>query len=139
MIDWSPESNRLVVAGDAEPGADLRRELNLYLVDLDGTRQLLGGGYYLSSPIWSPRGDQIAFIAPNGLDAGLIERLWVVSMSGGGPRCLTADLDLAVNDTVINDMRAGHDTRIAWSSAVSSSPGTWVSSATAMPMSSATP
>jgi dipeptidyl aminopeptidase/acylaminoacyl peptidase len=115
-FDWSPESNRLVVAGDAEPGADLRRELNLYLVDLDGTRQLLGGGYYLSSPIWSPRGDQIAFIAPNGLDAGLIERLWVVSMSGGGPRCLTADLDLAVNDTVINDMRAGHDTRIAWSS-----------------------
>jgi dipeptidyl aminopeptidase/acylaminoacyl peptidase/pSer/pThr/pTyr-binding forkhead associated (FHA) protein len=115
-FDWSPESNRLVVAGDAEPGADLRRELNLYLVDLDGTRQLLGGGYYLSSPIWSPRGDQIAFIAPNGLDAGLIERLWVVSMSGGGPRCLTAELDLAVNDTVINDMRAGHDTRIAWSS-----------------------
>jgi dipeptidyl aminopeptidase/acylaminoacyl peptidase len=113
---WSPESNRLVVAGDAEPGADLRRELNLYLVDLDGTRQLLGGGYYLSTPIWSPRGDEIAFIAPNGLDAGLLERLWVVSLSGGGPRCLTADLDLAVNDTVGNDMRAGHDTRIMWNS-----------------------
>lgn len=115
-FDWSPESNRLVVAGNAEPGADLRRELNLYLVDLDGKRQLLGGGYYLSSPIWSPGGDQIAFIAPNGLDGGLLERLWVVSLIGGGPDCLTANLDLAVNDSVINDMRAGHDTRIAWSS-----------------------
>ena len=115
-FDWSPESNRLVVAGNAEPGADLRRELNLYLVDLDGTRQLLGGGYYLRSPIWSPRGDEIGFIAPNGLDAGLLERLWVVSLSGGGPRCLTAHLDLAVNDTVANDMRAGHDTRIMWNS-----------------------
>ncbi len=128
-FDWSPESNRLVVAGNAEPGADLRRELNLYLVDLDGTRQLLGGGYYLSSPIWSPRGDEIAFIAPNGLDAGLLERLWVVSLSGGGPRCLTAGFDQAVNDTVINDMRAGHDTRITWDSQgdriyfLSSSPG----------------
>jgi acylaminoacyl-peptidase len=128
-FDWSPDSTRLVVAGNMEPGADLRRELNLYLVDLEGTIQLLGGGYYLSSPIWSPRGDDIAFIAPNGLDVGLIERLWVVSLSGGGPRCLTADLDLAVNDTVINDMRAGHDTRTTWSDAgdriyfVASSPG----------------
>jgi dipeptidyl aminopeptidase/acylaminoacyl peptidase/pSer/pThr/pTyr-binding forkhead associated (FHA) protein len=128
-FDWSPDSTRLVVAGNAEPDADLRRELNLYLVDLEGKRQLLGGGYYLGSPIWSPGGDQIAFIAPNGLDAGLIERLWVVSLNGGGPRCLTAELDLAVNDSVINDMRSGHDTRVTWSAAgdriyfVASAPG----------------
>ncbi len=114
-FDWSPESTRLVVAGNAEPGADLQRELNLYMVDLDGNRTRLGGGFYLSSPIWSPKGDQIAFIAPNGLDVGLLERLWVVPLSGGGPRCLTANFDQAVNDSVINDMRAGHSTRICWS------------------------
>ena len=57
----------------------------------------------------------IAFIAPNGLDAGLIERLWVVPLAGGGPRCLTLNLDQAVNDSVINDMRSGHSTRVAWS------------------------
>src|SRR5206468_9564003 len=34
---------------------------------------------------------------------------------GGGPRCLTADFDQAVNDSVINDMRAGHATRVIWS------------------------
>src|SRR3989441_2083147 len=112
--DWSPDSTRLVVAGNAEPEADLQRELNLYLVDLQATRLRLGGGFYLSSPIWSPKGDQIAFIAPNGLDVGLLERLWVVPLSGGGPRCLTADFDQAVNDSVINDMRAGHATRICW-------------------------
>src|SRR5437667_5159816 len=112
--DWSPDSTRLVVAGNAEPEADLQRELNLYLVDLQANRLRLGGGFYLSSPIWSPKGDQIAFIAPNGLDVGLLERLWVVPLSGGGPRCLTADFDQAVNDSVINDMRAGHATRICW-------------------------
>ncbi|MGA8922013.1 MAG: prolyl oligopeptidase family serine peptidase, partial [Candidatus Dormiibacterota bacterium] len=114
-FDWAPDSTRLVVAGNAEPGADLQRELNLYLVDLGANRQRLGGGFQLSSPIWSPRGDQIAFIAPNGLDAGLLERLWVVPLTGGGPRCLTAGFDQGVNDSVITDMRAGHGTRVRWS------------------------
>src|SRR5579864_4096145 len=81
-FDWSPDSTRLVVAGNAEPNADLQREVNLYLVDLGANRRRLGGGFYMSSPIWSPRGDEIAFIAPNGLDAGLIERMWVVPLSG---------------------------------------------------------
>ncbi len=113
--DWAPDGVRLVVAGNAEPGADLQRELNLYLVDVEANRVRLGGGFYLSSPIWSPKGDQIAFVAPNGLDVGLLERLWVVPLAGGGPRCLTSNLDQAVNDSVINDMRSGHATRVMWS------------------------
>jgi dipeptidyl aminopeptidase/acylaminoacyl peptidase len=113
-FDWSPDAMRLVTSGNAEPGADLQRELNLYLVDLAGNRQRLGGGFYLSSPTWSPRGDLIAFIAPNGLDAGLLERLWVVPMTGEGPRCLTSAFDLGVNDSVITDMRAGHGSRLCW-------------------------
>src|SRR5882672_2649766 len=114
-FDWSPDGMRLVASGNAEPGADLQRELNLYLVDLAGNRQRLGGGFYLSSPTWSPRGDLIAFIAPNGLDAGLLERLWVVPLTGEGPRCLTSAFDLGVNDSVITDMRAGHGSRLCWS------------------------
>src|SRR5213078_2875594 len=114
-FDWSPDGTRLVVAGNAELGADLQRELNLYLVDLNANLVRLGGGFYLSSPIWSPKGDTIAFIAPNGLDAGLLERMWVVPLAGGGPRCLTPNFDQAVNDSVINDMRAGHATRVIWS------------------------
>ena len=113
-FDWSPDSTRIVVAGNAEPNGDLQRELHLYLVDLESKMVRLGGGFYLTSPIWSPKGDQIAFLAPNGLDVGLNERLWVVPVAGGGPRCLTADFDQAVNDSVINDMRAGHLTRVMW-------------------------
>jgi dipeptidyl aminopeptidase/acylaminoacyl peptidase len=114
-FDWSPDSSRLVISGNAEPGADLQREVHLYLVDLDANRAHLGGGFYLSSPIWSPRGDLIAFIAPSGLDVGLLERLWVVPLTGSGPRCLTPEFDQAVTDSVINDMRSGHATRVTWS------------------------
>ena len=114
-FDWSPDGDRLVVAGNAEPNADLQRALNLYLVDLAGKRSKLAGGFYLGSPTWSPRGDLIAFIAPNGLDAGLVERLWIVPARGGDQRCLTIGLDQAVGDSIITDMRAGHNTRLVWS------------------------
>jgi dipeptidyl aminopeptidase/acylaminoacyl peptidase len=115
-FDWSPDGARLVVSGNAEPSADLQREQNLYVVDLAGNRHRFGGGLYLGTPSWSPRGDLIAFIAPNGLDAGLLERLWVVPLSGeGGPRCLTAGFDQAVTDSIITDMRAGHGSRLTWS------------------------
>jgi dipeptidyl aminopeptidase/acylaminoacyl peptidase len=114
-FDWSPDGTRLVASGNAEPGADLLRELNLYVVDLAGNRQRLGGGLNLGAPAWSPRGDLIAFIAPNGLDAGLLERLWIVPLTGEGPRCLTANFDQAVSDSVITDMRAGHGSRLRWS------------------------
>jgi dipeptidyl aminopeptidase/acylaminoacyl peptidase len=115
-FDWSPDSAKLVVAGNAEPDSDLLREVNLYSVDLAGNRDKLTGGLYLESPSWSPRGDVIAFVAPNGLEAGLVERLWVVPSSGGAPRCLTLALDQAVGDSVITDMRGGHGgVRLRWS------------------------
>jgi dipeptidyl aminopeptidase/acylaminoacyl peptidase len=115
-FDWSPDSARLAVTGNADPNSDLQRELDLYVVDLAGERTKITGGMYLSSPSWSPHGDAIAFVAPNGLAAGLIERLWMVSSTGGVPRCLTLSLDQSVGDSIITDMRGGHGgVRIRWS------------------------
>ncbi len=115
-FDWSPDSSKLVVTGNAEPDSDLQRELNLYVVDLEANRHKLTGGFYLSSPSWSPRGDVIAFVAPNGLDAGLIERLWMVPSGGGVPHCVTLSLDQSVGDSLISDMRSGHGgPRLCWS------------------------
>ena len=115
-FDWSPDGGRLVVTGNAEPNSDLQRELDLYVVDLAGERTKIAGGLYLGSPAWSPRGDAIAFVAPNGLESGLIERLWMVPSTGGVPRCLTLSLDQSVGDSIVTDMRGGHgNVRIRWS------------------------
>jgi dipeptidyl aminopeptidase/acylaminoacyl peptidase len=115
-FDWSPDGAKLVVAGNAEADSDLQREVNLYAVDFAGNRDKLTGGLYLNSPSWSPRGDLIAFVAPNGLDAGLIERLWIVPSGGGVPRCVTLPLDQSVGDSLITDMRGGHaGIRLRWS------------------------
>ncbi|HEX9549028.1 MAG TPA: S9 family peptidase, partial [Acidimicrobiales bacterium] len=51
----------------------------------------------------------------NGLEAGLLERLWIVPSGGGNQRCLTIGLDQSVGDSIITDMRAGHGTRLVWS------------------------
>src|SRR5207245_903526 len=64
---------------------------------------------------WSPRGDLIAFIAPNGPEAGLLERPWIVPSGGGDQRGLTIGLDQSVSDSLITDMRAGHGARLTWS------------------------
>ena len=129
-FDWSPDGARLAVTGNAEPNSDLQRELDLYVVDLAGERTKIAGGFYLNSPSWSPRGDNIAFVAPNGLEAGLIERLWIVPSTGGVPRCVTLSLDQSVGDSMITDMRGGHGgVRVRWSKAadrlyfLSSGPG----------------
>jgi len=114
-FDWSPDGSRLAVTGNAEPNSDLQRELDLYVVDLAGVRSKIAGGFYMSTPSWSPQGDTIAFVAPNGLEAGLIERLWVVPSAGGDPRCLTLSLDQSVGDSIITDMRGGHGVRVCWS------------------------
>jgi len=114
-FDWSPDGKQIVVAGNSEPNSDLQRALNLYVVDLAGKRSRLAGGFYLASPAWSPRGDLVAFISPNGLEAGLLERLWIVPSGGGDQRCLTIGLDQSVGDSIITDMRAGHGTRLVWS------------------------
>lgn len=113
-FDWAPDGERLVVAGDAEPGADLRLTANLYLVDRQGGRAILVSDAELSEPAWSPRGDLIAFLAPLVGAAGAHDRVWVTPARGGEPRCLTASLDRDAAGSVMNDLRASHGGRLVW-------------------------
>ena len=114
-FDWSPDGASLAVAGNAEPDADRQRESHLYRTDTDGNLTRVATAMFLNTPVWSPRGDLIAYVAPNGNEAGLLERLWVVPAAGGDARCLTLGLDQSVGDGLVSDMRAGHGLRVRWS------------------------
>src|SRR5207248_8103487 len=105
----------LVVVGDAEPDADLRRASRVYLVDLEGGRRAVAQGPQMTAPAWSPQGDLIAYVAPAVDDGGRHERVWVVAPGGGEPRCLTAALDRSAAGSVVTDMRAGFGARLCWS------------------------
>ena len=112
---WSADGSRLAVITNAEENSDLSRETHVYLVDLNGSMEKIHTGYDLAAPAWSPSGDLIAFVAVNSDEGGLLERIFVVPAAGGAARCLTANLDLAVGDGLVTDMRAGHGMRICWS------------------------
>jgi dipeptidyl aminopeptidase/acylaminoacyl peptidase len=116
-FDWAPDGRRLAVVGDADPGADLRRDRKLYSLDLSGNLEEITGGRRMLNPTWSPAGDLIAFVGPLAQDGGRHDRVWVVSAGGGEARCLTAGFDRGVGDSVLTDMRAGHATRLCWDEA----------------------
>jgi dipeptidyl aminopeptidase/acylaminoacyl peptidase len=116
-LDWSPDGTRVAVIGNADEDADLHRESHLYSVDFTGAMDIVVTGYDLTTPTWSPRGDLIAYVALAGEEPGQLERLWVVPATGGQARCLTTGLDLAVGDSLVTDMRAGHGGRVCWSRA----------------------
>lgn len=117
-FSWAPDGAGLAIVGDAEPDADLRRTNRLYRVDVEsGARRSLADGLEMAEPVWSPRGDLVAFVAPVDSEGGRTDRLWTVPAGGGAPRCLTADLDRNVGGSVITDMRAGHGGRVLWSAA----------------------
>ncbi len=107
LFSWAPDGKHLVVACNPDPDADLRRELNLYTVDLAGGMQKVVENKWVVDLAWSPRGDQIAFVACRGqAQQAYHDRLWVAPAEGGEVRCLTADFDLNVGDSVLSDMRS---------------------------------
>ncbi|MDQ6691635.1 MAG: S9 family peptidase [Candidatus Dormibacteraeota bacterium] len=114
-FDWSSDGTQLVVAGNADPDADLQEHENLYVVSSGGGElRRIAGGLSISEPRWSPTGDRIVFVG-TALEGGSYSRLWTVSPAGGDAVSVTEDEEFTIGDSCITDMRGGHGFDIRWS------------------------
>lgn len=91
-VDWAPDDSRLVFSGLDESGLQ-----QVHVVNLDGTgftRLTTGPSEHLN-PMWSPRGDLIAFVrfAPG----AAFSHVWVMDPAGGNQRQLSTDDALHAN------------------------------------------
>lgn len=100
LATWSPDGKQIAFLSDRTG------KLNLFLMNKDGSNvvQLTNGSENIETYKWSPDGSMIAFVMPEVLipssemetsfvvDAETkINRLWIVSKSGGVPKALTND------------------------------------------------
>jgi Tol biopolymer transport system component len=85
-VDWSPDDARLVFSGADENGLQ-----QVHTVNMDGTgfTRLTSGPSEHVTPMWSPRGDLIAFVEFSpGTESSQIR---VMDPAGGNQRTLTVD------------------------------------------------
>jgi len=91
-VDWAPDDSRLVFAGADEKGLP-----QIHMVAMDGTgfTRLTSGPAEHMNPMWSPRGDLIAYVqfAPGAKTS----RIWVMDPTGRDQRQLTTDETLHAN------------------------------------------
>jgi Tol biopolymer transport system component len=85
-VDWSPDDIRLVFSGVDEGGLQ-----QVHVVNLDGTgfTRLTQGPSENVNPMWSPRGDLIAFVRFE--PGAAFSQLWVMDPAGGNQEQLTTD------------------------------------------------
>jgi Tol biopolymer transport system component len=92
-VDWSADDSRLVFSGVDEKGLQ-----QVHVVNIDGTgfTKLTTGPSEHRSPLWSPRGDLIAFVEflPG---TGSASHIWVMDAAGGNRRKLTSGDALHAN------------------------------------------
>ncbi|AWB46364.1 peptidase S9 family protein [Paenibacillus sp. CAA11] len=111
---WSPDGRELLyVANRPEDEAadpDLIMTNDLFLVPREGgeSRRLTASDLDIASPVFSPDGQQIIFLASDhSYSNATLTRLYSIPACGGSVKCLTAKLDLIIEAVAISDMRSG--------------------------------
>ncbi len=119
-FDWSPDSKRLAITRSMVTNPWREPEnVQISIVDLEGHAELLvgpplGDKYALR---WSPAGKSLAFLGrddPNDHRGVKNTRLFVVPVSGGPTRCLTADTDYNLDTPTLSDAGESGDAYLEW-------------------------
>jgi dipeptidyl aminopeptidase/acylaminoacyl peptidase len=99
---WSPDSKQVAFVANMDPDADLVHFKNIYLVPAKGgePRLLWRGLGPIDEVAWSPDGKSLAFTGHVIDDPNLVfyksDRVYVLPVDGGEPKCLTEGFDRTV-------------------------------------------
>jgi dipeptidyl aminopeptidase/acylaminoacyl peptidase len=120
--NWSPDGNEIVYLSNRTPEPDLDPdEVDLFILDAKSgkSRQINTPTGPKQLPVFSPDGKSIAYVGSEGKGNWWQDHsLWVVPSDGkGAARNLTAEFQLDVYNSLINDLPGGFpETPVVWSS-----------------------
>jgi dipeptidyl aminopeptidase/acylaminoacyl peptidase len=123
---WSPDGRTLAFVADRAPDGDLRRERDLWIMDVRWLRQggpaasegrltrLSTGLHGAAAPNWSPNGRFVAFYANDGVeDRATNVGLWLADPRTRRLVNLTFDFDRSLGDWIIDDMHTAYGHNVA--------------------------
>ncbi|MDA0709835.1 MAG: S9 family peptidase [bacterium] len=105
---WSADGRSIFFVGNREEDPDRTPARNLYRITSRGgvIQKLSGLPGPIGTPAPSPDGRQIAFAGSDfSRSYGTNTRLYSIPTTGGVPTCLTANLDLSIEQTLNSDAR----------------------------------
>jgi dipeptidyl aminopeptidase/acylaminoacyl peptidase len=107
---WAPDGKWLAYAANPDPDADLTNVTDVWVVPASGEitpRRLTRGIGPAGMPAWSPDGARVAYVGHDNACRGATNSaVWMVSVAGGDPVCLTRGFDRSVGHHILSDLRA---------------------------------
>ena len=115
---WSPDGGRIAYLSNRSEVPDLHPDaVDLFVRSIDAATELRVDAPTgaKNAPAFSPDGQMIAYFGIEGEDPWGQTKLWVAPADASAPaRCLTADHDLEIDASTINDMGATQQMSPAW-------------------------
>jgi len=110
---WAPDGSWLAFSADVEPDSNIQPRTRIFRIAAEGGphRLLVELAGNASAPAISGNGTTLAFLGSDVPDPGdeVLTTLWVKPVRGGQPRCLSAELDRAVENGAWADLVMADD------------------------------
>jgi len=110
---WSPDGKQLAFTSVRRKDREHVALGDLWVISAGGDHesQVVEARGPINNPTWSPDGQLIAYLGhEQGEFSAANTRVYIVAPSGGTVRCLTADFDRSVGNSIGSDSRLGEGT-----------------------------